>query len=312
MNTQRYHIPVLLKETTDALAIKPNGIYLDCTLGGGGHFLSLLNGLDSTGVAVGIDRDPDAVAWNRERFHDYAPTVIIEQERFSQFDRVLHKHHISFLDGMLLDLGLSQHHITEEQRGFSYMKNAPLDMRMDPTNPLTAADILNNSDSAELTRIFGEYGEIQNPQRMARTIAHYTNKNTLHTTDDLKECLHREYGPRLKIKMLAKLYQALRIAVNDELRELKTCLGKSVKYLNKDGRLVVMAYHSLEDRIVKNFMRDMEKSCTCPPGAIMCTCGNTPKFKRVNRKAIKASEQEIAANPSARPARLRAATRTGN
>ncbi|MBD3322647.1 MAG: 16S rRNA (cytosine(1402)-N(4))-methyltransferase RsmH, partial [Chitinivibrionales bacterium] len=291
--------------------INPDRTYLDCTLGGGGYFSALVTALDERGTAVGIDRDPDAVAWNKNAFTGSAPRVIIEQERFSQFDSVLGRHAITALDGILCDLGLSRHHIDDESRGFSYMKNNPLDMRMNPAMPVSAADILNNAGADELAHIFGDFGEVRNPHRMAETVFRYSRFRALNTTNDLKQCLQQEYGPCLKIKMLAKVFQALRIAVNDELNELQSMLEKSADFLTEGGRLVVVAYHSLEDRIVKNFMRDNERGCVCPPRAAQCTCGNAAKFKRINRKAVKASDYETGRNPAARPARLRAAIRTG-
>jgi 16S rRNA (cytosine1402-N4)-methyltransferase len=209
-----------------------------------------------------------------------------------------------------MDLGLSTRQIVVDERGFSYMKNVNLDMRMDPKDSKTAADLLRDADREYLIRILADYGEIINPARMADTILRYRAKNDLSTTDDLKHCLRLEYGEHLNIKMLAKLFQALRIAVNDELSELRRCCERAVERLLPGGRLAVISYHSLEDRFVKNFMRDAEKECRCPPSVVVCTCGRQPVLKRITKKAIKASDSEVAHNPASRSARLRIAEKT--
>jgi 16S rRNA (cytosine1402-N4)-methyltransferase len=292
------------------LALKPTGTYLDCTLGDGGHFQAIIDGLSAGATAIGIDRDPEAVSWCSETIDKNKVTVLIRQERFSRFDRVLQELHINGVDGILLDLGLSSRQIAVESRGFSYMRSVKLDMRMDPKDVRTAADILSDASKEELIHILSGYGEIQNPSRMAETIVRFRKNNNLSTSDDLKQCLREEYGENLNIKMLAKLFQALRIAVNDELAELERCCEQAVDKLLPGGRLAVIAYHSLEDRFVKNFMRNAEGTCQCPPSSPVCNCGKKKLLKRITKKAIVASALEISRNPASRSARLRVAEKT--
>jgi len=306
-----YHEPVLLCETIAALAVRPHGAYVDGTLGGGGHFRAIIEKLDAQGTAIGLDRDPEAVAWNAGRIPSTPARVIIEQQEFSRFDAALSRHGIGAIDGMLLDLGISSHQIDAAARGFSYLRECDLDMRMNPAGEITAADLLNNATGEQLAEILGTFGEIMNPRRMASALVRFRAGKRFVTSGDLRECLSGEYGPNVKFKVLSKVFQALRIAVNNELDELTTCLEKTAGCLREKGRLAVIAYHSLEDRIVKNFMREKERQCACPPQQPICTCDRRPIFKRINNKAIKAGDSEIARNPRARSARLRVAERTG-
>lgn len=308
---EEFHTPVLLKETLELLVNKKNGTYLDGTLGGGGHFCALAGLLDKEGTMIGIDRDPQAVEKNRSRIQDSSPRVIIEQCRYSEFEKVLDKYEIRELDGILLDLGLSSWQIDTPERGFSYMQNNLLDMRMNPSEGRTASGLIETLDETGLERVLDQYGEVQHASRMARTIKSCSNKTPIKTSRDLTECLKREYGPNLQIKVLAKVFQALRIAVNDELGELRRFLDKVIGVLATGGRLAVISYHSLEDRMVKNFIRDNEGACTCAPQAPICTCSRIIKLKRVNKKAIKPGDSEIYSNPRARSARLRVAEKAG-
>ncbi|HUI93640.1 MAG TPA: 16S rRNA (cytosine(1402)-N(4))-methyltransferase RsmH [Chitinivibrionales bacterium] len=302
-----YHVPVLLKESVEALAVKPEGTYLDATVGGGGHFREILSRLDKRGTAIGIDRDPDAIEWCRAATGGNAATVILEQCAFSRFGTVLDKHDIGALDGLLLDLGVSSRQIDAANRGFSYMKDAALDMRMDPSADMTAARYCAQASEHELANALATYGEITNPTRMAAAIKKCQATRPLRTSADLVGCLKREYGPALAVKVIAKVFQALRIAVNGELSELAACLDAALSYVKKGGRIVVISYHSLEDRIVKNFFRDNEQACTCPSVFERCRCGKKIMVKRLNKKVIRPSEDEVRKNPRARSARLRAA-----
>jgi 16S rRNA (cytosine1402-N4)-methyltransferase len=301
----------------DALAIKPDGTYLDATAGGGGHLRELVARLDSRGKAVGTDRDPEAIAWCRARLQNVLPSLILEQAPFSRLGDVLDRSGITAIDGLLLDLGVSSHQIDDGARGFSYMQDTPLDMRMDPTHGVSAAEFLSAADEAELQRVFSEYGEIRNPGRMARAFRRFMAAHPMATSRDVTKCLTDEYGAGLPIKIIAKVFQAVRIAVNDELAELSDCLRLALAYVKKGGRIVVISYHSLEDRIVKNFFRDNENPCKCPRSMPYCTCGRKIMLKRINRKVIIPGESEIHANPRARSARLRCAEKvddadTGN
>jgi 16S rRNA (cytosine1402-N4)-methyltransferase len=303
----RYHTPVLLEESILALALKTEGIYVDCTVGDGGHFQGIIDHLGPKATAIGIDRDPDAIAWCTEHIERKEVQVVLRQQRFSRFETVLAELNIEAVDGILLDLGLSSRQIAVDNRGFSYAKNVNLDMRMDPKDSTTAADILQGADRDSLVRILSDYGEIRNPSRMAETILRRREKSPLTTSEELKDCLREEYGENLNFKMLAKLFQALRIVVNDELSELGLCCKVAVQKLLPGGRLAIISYHSLEDRYVKNFMRDAEKPCLCPPEAPICGCGKKQLLKRITIKAIKASPLEVSRNPASRSARLRVA-----
>ena len=223
-----YHIPVLCEESMRALAVKPEGIYVDCTVGGGGHFQAIVDRLNTRGMAIGIDRDPDAIAWCSAHIDRKDVSVVFKQERFSALGAVLKGLHIDAVDGVLLDLGVSSHQIMTEKRGFSYMKDARLDMRMDPDDATTAADILRERTIEQLAEVLAKFGEIRNPVRMAETIKNCMNHDALTTSGELKDCLQMEYGGAMKIKALAKLFQALRIAVNNELSELSRCCEQAV------------------------------------------------------------------------------------
>lgn len=302
---QFYHEPVLKNEVIELLVIKKSGIYLDCTLGGGGHFRAIAQKLESDATLIGIDRDCDAIEWNRQHLTNANAGVIIEQSRFSEFDKVLDKHNIRGVDGMLLDLGVSSWQIDNKSRGFSFMGEGMLDMRMNVLEGVPAHEYISSLNESELSKILSEFGEVKNADRMARTLK--SCDIPLKTAADLRNCLSKEYGPNLKYKVLAKVFQAIRIAVNDELGELKRFLNKSIEYLKPHGRLAVMSYHSLEDRIVKEFLRSAEQACICPASLPMCVCGRKTLLKRITRKSVRASDTEIQNNPRSRSVRLRVA-----
>jgi 16S rRNA (cytosine1402-N4)-methyltransferase len=304
-----FHVPVLVKESIEGLAVQPGGVYVDCTLGGGGHFAEIIRALGSTGTAIGIDKDPQSISGVKNQVASTPVNVIIEHDHFSALDVVLDRHGIRHADGILVDLGVSSHQIDDSRRGFSYLQDSPLDMRMNPLEGISAAHLLSSSSEEELARILESYGEIWNAGRMARAIKAFSRTHEIATSADIRLCLKQEYGS-VKIKVLAKLFQALRIAVNNELAELEQCLVKALERLRRGGRLVVISYHSLEDRLVKSFMRTQERGCTCPQNAPICTCGNFVKLKRINRKAIRPSQEEISRNRRARSARLRIAEKT--
>jgi 16S rRNA (cytosine1402-N4)-methyltransferase len=306
MSTQEfYHEPVLKNEIVNLLVTDKKGIYLDCTLGGGGHFRAVAESLESGATIIGIDRDNDAIEWNLKNPVRSSIRVIIEQSPFSEFDSILEKHTISAVDGMLLDLGVSSWQIDNRNRGFSFMGDGELDMRMNRSCGISAAEFIASSSETELYDVLDKYGEVQNAGRMARTIKQCGFP--IVTTLDLKNCLTNEYGPNLKYKVLAKVFQAIRIAVNDELGELERFLEKSVQFLKPSGRIAVMAYHSLEDRIVKEFFRAGEQGCICPPSQPVCTCNKVASLKRVTRKSLQADDAEIARNPRSRSVRVRVA-----
>lgn len=287
-----YHVPVLVDESIDGLDIKKNGVYVDGTLGGGGHFRRIIDKLEGTGTAVGIDRDADATELVKSDLPQSGSRVIVEQTNFASLPEVLKKNGIEMVDGILLDLGVSKHQIFDPLRGFTFMKESELDMRMDRRESLDARELIAQSTLDGLTEILQNFGEISNSRRMARAMKDHYKQYGMQTTGDLKRCFEKEYGHQLSIPVLARVYQALRIAVNNELGELKACLELADACLAPDGRIVVISYHSLEDRIVKRFFMESEKS-----GILM----------RLTKKTIRPSYTEVSRNRSARSAKLRIA-----
>lgn len=306
-----YHTPVMLEEVVRFLPHKSDGVFLDGTLGGGGHFRAMAEKLATAGILIGIDRDPEAVLWNRDRLPSCRPAVILEQARFSDFDNVLKRHDIPLLDGILLDLGVSSRQIDLPARGFSYLHEGALDMRMDPSTGIPAHELIRRSSASELAAILRDFGEVNGASKIAAAIKEWSRKRPLLTTADLRDCCTKAFSNRLSIKLIAKIFQALRIAVNDELGELQRFLAKVLDFLKPGGRLAVIAYHSLEDRMVKNYLRENERECICPPEIPRCVCNRHPLFKRLTKKAVRPSLQEIARNRRCRSARLRVAERTG-
>jgi len=306
--SENYHIPVLLEESLEYLNVKKDGIYCDLTLGGGGHFSAVVKRLGKNAVAVGIDRDLTAV--NRAKEKDFAAEckIIIEQSPFSRFFEILDKYKIEKVDGILMDLGVSSHQFDNKERGFSYRNDAKLDMRMDVNCEKTAADIINFYNEEELTKILSDFGEVRNPKRMAQKLVSARNARKIETTMQLVDILNEEYG-NLQNAVLSKIFQAFRIAVNGELDELKSALQISLKYLNFGGRIAVISYHSLEDRIVKNFLRDGAKNCICPPNLPKCVCNHKAEIKIITKKSAVPNAEEINKNRRARSARLRCGER---
>jgi 16S rRNA (cytosine1402-N4)-methyltransferase len=311
MSEQSYHAPVLLDEVLNLIPHRRDGVYLDGTLGGGGHFRAMAERLDEQGTMIGLDRDAEAIAWTRSRLEPVRPRIVLEQARFSDIDVMLSKHGIALLDGILIDLGVSSHQIDAPARGFSYMQSGALDMRMDPSQGLSAHDLIRNATVDELSAILRDYGEVDRPGKIAAAIKEAGMRLPSMTSRDLRESCSKAIGVAAPITLLSKIFQALRIAVNDELGELARFLSKVLPVLRTGGRLVVISYHSLEDRLVKDYMREQERSCICPPELPKCICNRSPLFKRITKKPIRPSAAEIAVNRRSRSARLRAAERTG-
>ncbi len=309
MENNSYHTPVMLQQSLEGLAIRPEGTYVDVTLGGGGHFTAIASLLSAKGMVIGIDRDPAAIKRAQIMTFSSGPRILVCQSRFSAFDQVLREHGIDRVNGILADLGVSSHQIDSVGRGFSYMKDADLDMRMG-NQGISASELIAQSDEQQLAEILASFGEIRNAGRMARAIKQYDRHHRIRSSAQLRQCLKQEYGAGLRVKVMARVFQAFRIAVNEELWELETFLGKIHSCLLKGGRLVVISYHSLEDRMVKQFMRRAEQSCECPAGLPVCRCEKVAWLKRVNRGAVKPSEEEIQQNRRARSARLRIAEKT--
>lgn len=277
---------------------------MDGTLGGGGHAEHILTMLSKNGQYIGIDQDREALQYSKKRLNRFK-NVIYHQGNFADLDLLLRKLKIKSVDGILLDLGISSYQIDTDERGFSYMKNTNLDMRMDRDGSSTAADLLNDLDEKELSTLFYTYGEERRAKQIAREIVQYRKKQKIQRSDQLRNIIDRVVFVRFKIKSYARIFQALRIAVNRELDVLEETLEKAIPFLRVGGRCLVISYHSLEDRIVKNFFRKKANPCICPPEFPQCVCGRKPELKIVTPKAIKASEPEVNENPRARSAVLR-------
>ena len=301
---QSYHLPVLLSEVSNYLITNPEGIYLDGTLGGGGHAEYIINKIKDSAQYIGIDQDKEAIEYSKARLKKFSNFFSFHYN-FSELDLVLTQLKLNVIDGILLDLGVSSYQIDNENRGFSYMKDADLDMRMDRDSGQTAAELLNLADEKELSSIFFYYGEERKSRKIAREIVRYRKKESIQRSDQLKSIISRVVDPRFKIKSYARIFQALRIAINKELEKLEETLEKSLPYLKQGGRILVISYHSLEDRIVKNFFRKKANPCTCPYELPQCVCGLKPEVKILTPKVVKASKKEINENPRARSALLR-------
>jgi len=300
------HTPVLLREAVQALAVEPGGRYVDCTAGGGGHAAAILENSSPGGQLLAIDDDPEAVAVVRKRLACYGNSALVVKGNFSRLEDICLEHGFFPVSGILLDLGLSSPQLSGN-RGFSFKSEAPLDMRFNPDQDLTADTIVNTYSEEKLARILREYGEESFSGRIAGLIV---KKRPVKTTFELAALVEQALGGRRgRIHPATRTFQALRIATNDELNKIKVALRQAVNLLGFDGRLVVISYHSLEDRITKQFMSLESRNCICPPGAPVCICGHSPRLRLVNKKIVTPSLQEIAENPRSRSAKLRAAER---
>ena len=303
------HVPVLLHECLDALALRPDGVYVDGTLGRAGHSLEIAKRL-TTGRLIGIDRDKTAITAAEERLADYMDRVTLVHSNFDRVGEILDELGLDGADGMLFDLGVSSPQLDEAERGFSYMQDAPLDMRMDRGAPLTARDVINDWSYEELRRILYEYGEERYAPVIARHICRAREQAPIERTGELVDIIKSAMPPqalREKQHPAKRSFQALRIAVNGELDALPPMLEAAVSHLHTGGRLAVISFHSLEDRIIKKTMQDMATGCTCPPNFPVCVCGKKPRIRLVSRKPIVAGEAELERNPRSRSAKLRVA-----
>ena len=302
-----HHVSVLLDECIEGLAIKPDGIYVDGTLGGAGHSCQIARRL-TTGRLIGIDRDPVALKAAGERLAPYGDTVTLVHSNFCEIAQVLKDLGIAGVDGILLDLGVSSPQLDDGQRGFSYMADAPLDMRMNGQDALTAAMVVNQWSREELKRILYNYGEERYAPQIAAAICRAREEKPIETTLELVDIIRSAMPPaalREKQHPAKRSFQAIRIAVNDELGSVEKVMEDAIPCLNSGGRLAVITFHSLEDRIVKTAMAAASKGCTCPPEFPVCVCGNKPKVKLISRKPIVATAKELEENPRSRSAKLR-------
>jgi 16S rRNA (cytosine1402-N4)-methyltransferase len=303
------HFSVMLKECMDGLNINPDGIYVDCTLGGAGHSSEILKRLSTKGRLIGIDQDLDALSAAKEKLKDYSNVTFVHNN-FYNLEEILKDLQIDKIDGILMDLGVSSYQLDEAERGFSYMKNAPLDMRMDRTNPFSAYNVINEYSEEELYDVIKSFGEEKFAKRIANFLVERRKKKPLETTLDLVDVItaaipakfRREGGHPAK-----RTFQAIRIEVNKELNILDKAISDAITSLKPEGRIAIITFHSLEDRIVKNRFRDLQDPCNCPKELPMCVCGKTPIIKIVNRKPIEASKEELELNSRSKSAKLRVA-----
>ena len=302
-----YHVSVLLDECIEGLNIKPDGIYVDGTLGGAGHSSQIAARL-TTGLLIGIDRDTVALQAAGERLAPYGDRVKLVHSNFCEIKQVLQDLGIEGVDGILLDLGVSSPQLDDGERGFSYMADAPLDMRMNRQDALNAYTVVNTWPQEELKRILYDYGEERYAPQIAGAICRRRQEKPIETTLELVDVIRSAMPPaalREKQHPAKRSFQAIRIAVNDELGSVEKVMKDAIPCLNPGGRLAIITFHSLEDRIVKSGMTAASKGCTCPPNFPVCVCGKKPKVKLISRKPITSTQEELDRNPRARSAKLR-------
>ncbi|MCI8453955.1 MAG: 16S rRNA (cytosine(1402)-N(4))-methyltransferase RsmH [Lachnospiraceae bacterium] len=302
------HKSVLLNETVDSLLVKPDGIYVDGTLGGGGHAEAVLSRLSKKGRLIGIDQDADAVRAAGERLRAFGDRVVIVRNNYCRIREILRELSIEHVDGIYLDLGVSSYQLDTAQRGFTYRANAPLDMRMDQRNPQTAADLINGLGESELCRILKEYGEERFAKNIAKAIVRERAKKPIETTGELVELIRSSIPARILAKgghPAKRTFQALRIEVNKELEVLNESIDTMIDLLNPGGRLSVITFHSLEDRIVKTRFRVNENPCICPPDFPICVCGRQSKGKVITRKPVLPGDKELGDNKRSKSSKLR-------
>lgn len=306
-----HHISVLLNEVLDGLSIKPDGIYVDGTLGGAGHSLEIVKRLQN-GKLIGIDQDPAALEKSKEVLADYMDRVILVHSNYSGIKRVLREIGFDKVDGILLDLGVSSHQLDTEERGFSHNKDAPLDMRMDTTGGFTAWDVVNTYSEGELEKILLEYGEEKWARRIAQFIVNERQEKTIDTTFELVSVIKKAIPKKVRMEghhPAKKTFQAIRIEVNRELEVLTGAITDMVECLNPGGRLAIITFHSLEDRIVKEAFKELYKDCICPPELPKCVCDKRREIDIITRKPLTPSKEELEYNPRSRSAKLRVAER---
>ena len=302
------HVSVLLDECIEGLNIRPDGIYVDCTVGGAGHSTEIVKRLEKGGRLIAIDKDADALMAAGERLSEYKSLVTLLHDDFKNLTSDLDVLEIGGVDGILIDLGVSSYQLDTAERGFSYMKDAPLDMRMDRSQYLTAFNIVNEYSAGEIAKILFDYGEEKLARRIAENIVKFRSKQTLKTTLQLAKIVEDSYPAATRFKYghpAKRTFQAIRIAVNDELGSLKESLKQMALRLNPKGRMAVITFHSLEDRIVKTAFKELSTDCTCPPDFPICVCGNKREVTLVNKKPILPSEEEMKINSRSQSAKLR-------
>ena len=307
-----HHVPVMLGECIEGLNIKPDGIFVDCTVGGAGHSKEIAKRLGEKGRLIAVDKDADALMVAGERLKEFGKKVSFLHDDFKNLTDDLDVMNINGVDGILIDLGVSSYQLDSAERGFSYMKDAPLDMRMDRSQYLTAFNIVNEYSANEIIKILYDYGEEKLAKRIAENIIRFREKQTIETTLQLAKIVEDSYPAATRFKYghpAKRTFQAIRIAVNDELGTLKESIKQMTLRLNRDGRIAVITFHSLEDRIVKTAFKELSTACTCPPDFPICVCGNKKEVELVNKKPILPSDEELKNNSRSQSAKLRIAQR---
>jgi 16S rRNA (cytosine1402-N4)-methyltransferase len=302
------HVSVLLEETIDGLNIKPDGIYVDGTLGGGGHAYEVCKRLGVNGRFIGIDQDEAAIKAGSERLKEFGDKVTIIRSNYCDMKQVLKEIGVEKVNGIVLDLGVSSYQLDTVSRGFSYKENAPLDMRMDQRNELTAQDIVNGYSEFDLYRIIRDYGEDKFAKNIAKHIVKAREMKPIETTDELTDVIKAAIPMKVRMNTghpAKKTFQAIRIELNKELEVLNNTLNDMIDLLDNEGRICIITFHSLEDRIVKSIFRNNENPCTCPPSFPMCVCGKKPKGRVITRKPIIPSDEEIEENKRSKSSKLR-------
>ncbi len=303
------HQPVLLEETVSHLITDPSGTYIDGTIGFAGHSTAILQNLNNTGKLIGIDADPYALEFSEKRLCDFKTQISLHNENFQNFPKVLNEMEIQSVNGILLDIGVSSYQVDAKHRGFSFQTEAPLDMRFNPNKGMSARDLLYQLNEQELSVLIRDYGEERYHKKIASAIVTQVNSGTMETTLDLRNAIATVIYDRFLVKSLSRVFQAIRIEVNQELESLKTALHHTLTYVKKGGRIAVITFHSLEDKIVKRFFQAHSKDCVCPKEYPVCVCETVPLLRMIKRKAIVSSKSELAQNPRARSAKLRVAER---
>ncbi len=307
MENKFEHYSVMLGECIDGLNIKPDGLYVDCTAGGGGHSLKIVEKLNETGRLIAIDRDPEAISAVKKRLSSHIDKVELVNDNFSNLKAILGERKA---DGVLIDLGVSSYQLDTASRGFSYIHDAPLDMRMNPSDPISARDIVNRYSEAELADVIFKYGEEKFSRRIASDIVKQRNIKPIETTLELAELVSRAIPAKFREKgsnPAKRTFQAIRIEVNHELDIIAPTVKAIADILSPGGRMAIITFHSLEDRLVKQTMGELSKGCTCPPEFPVCVCGKAPIIKQITRKPILPSEEELSENKRSHSAKLRVA-----
>ncbi|MBS6507663.1 MAG: 16S rRNA (cytosine(1402)-N(4))-methyltransferase RsmH [Paraclostridium bifermentans] len=307
-----HHVSVLLDECIDNLDIKPDGVYVDCTMGGAGHSKEIVKRLSNDGLFIGFDQDINAINTAKERLSEYSDRVKFVHSNFQNLKNELEKIGVYKVDGVLADLGVSSHQLDEADRGFSYMQDAPLDMRMDIRCSFSAYDVVNTYSEAELSKIIKDYGEDNWAKRIAKFIVEGRKEKNIETTGELVEIIKKAIPKKARIDgphPAKRTFQAIRIEVNNELGVITEMIDDAASIMNEGGRICIITFHSLEDRIVKNAFRDLATDCICPPHIPICQCDKEALVKVITRKPILPTDKEIEENPRSRSAKLRVAER---